>query len=276
MEHHVQQEGAGHAGHGSVPLGGLLVSQDGYTLAMKSNILRSGRQAVVFELIGPLGKALTEYTPVHEKEVHFMAIRRDMAGFQHVHPTMDQFGTWSVDVDLDPGDWRFFADFQPPNHAAMTLGIDASVAGVYEPRPLPEVSQIAQTGRYTVTLQGEPSAAIASELTFSIVFDGHPVTTLEPYLGAFGHLVALRSGDLAYLHVHPQGEPGDGTTRPGPEISFFATAPSAGLYRLHLDFQHEGTVRSAHFTVAVAGTLTESDQAAAPVEGGNHGGHPDH
>ncbi len=34
--------------------------------------------------------------------------------------------------------------------------------------------------------------------------DGEPVNDLQPYLGAYGHLVALRSGDLAYLHVHPE------------------------------------------------------------------------
>ena len=28
---------------------------------------------------------------------------------------------------------------------------------------------------------------------------------MEPYLGAKGHLVALREGDLAYLHIHPEG-----------------------------------------------------------------------
>lgn len=42
------------------------------------------------------------------------------------------------------------------------------------------------------------------------------VTDLKPYVGAFGHLVALRAGDLAYLHVHPDGAPGDGRTAPGP------------------------------------------------------------
>ena len=61
--------------------------------------------------------------------------------------------------------------------------------------------------------------------------------------------VALRAGDLAYLHVHPAGEPGDGVTAAGPAITFFAVVPSAGHYRLYLDFQHQGVVRTAAFTV---------------------------
>jgi hypothetical protein len=79
------------------------------------------------------------------------------------------------------------------------------------------------------------------------------VTDLQPYLGAYGHLVALRDGDLAYLHVHPDGAPGDGRTAAGPQVTFYAEVPSSGSYRLYLDFQHAGTVRTAEFT-AVAGT----------------------
>jgi hypothetical protein len=63
--------------------------------------------------------------------------------------------------------------------------------------------------------------------------------------------VALRAADLAYLHVHPMGEPDDGVTPAGPEIGFHATFPSAGDYRLFLDFQHDGFVRTAQFTVSV-------------------------
>ena len=70
------------------------------------------------------------------------------------------------------------------------------------------------------------------------------MTDLEPYLGAYGHLVALREGDLAYLHVHP--EDGDA----GPEVPFAVEVPSAGGYRLFFDFQHDGVVRTAELAVA--------------------------
>ena len=76
--------------------------------------------------------------------------------------------------------------------------------------------------------------------------------------------MALRDGDLAYLHVHPAGEPGDGTTEPGPDITFYATAPSAGDYRLFLDFQHGDVVRTAEFT-ARAGTVADEGTAAPPT-----------
>ena len=88
--------------------------------------------------------------------------------------------------------------------------------------------------------------------------DGEPVTDLEPYLGAYGHLVALRGGDLAYLHVHPEGVPGDGVTEPGPDVVFFAEVPSPDRYHLYLDFKHEGVVRTAAFTVTGSATAPRS------------------
>ena len=121
---------------------------------------------------------------------------------------------------------------------------------------------------------GSPSAVVvgapgtASKLTLSVSKGGAPVTDLQPYLGAYGHLVALRDGDLAYLHVHPDGTPGDGRTVAGPQVTFFAEVPSAGSYRLYLDFQHTGTVRTAEFT-AVAGapapTTEPAGQSAPPA-----------
>jgi hypothetical protein len=44
--------------------------------------------------------------------------------------------------------------------------------------------------------------------------------------------------------------PGDGRTPAGPEIAFTAQVPSAGTYRLFLDFRHGGSVHTAAFTVA--------------------------
>ena len=90
----------------------------------------------------------------------------------------------------------------------------------------------------------------SSPLTLTVTRRGEPVTDLQPYLGAYGHLVALREGDLAYLHVHPE-EP-DGPAA-GPEIPFLAEVPSVGRYRLFLDFRHDGVVRTAAFTLEAVG-----------------------
>ncbi len=111
-------------------------------------------------------------------------------------------------------------------------------------------------------------------LTLTVARDGEPVTDLQPYLAAYGHLVALRVGDLGYLHVHPEGAPGDGVTAPGPEITFMAVAPSDGVYRLYLDFLHDGVVRTAEFTVRTTATVPGPD--AAHSHEGHHDAHAHH
>ena len=106
-------------------------------------------------------------------------------------------------------------------------------------------------------------------MALTVSRDGVPVTDLQPYLAAYGHLVALREGDLAYLHVHPDGAPGDGVTPAGPQIEFVAEVPTAGNYRLFLDFQHGDVVRTAEFTVPT-GAATDPAAPAHATDGHGH------
>jgi hypothetical protein len=207
------------------------------------------------------------YVETHEKLLHLIVVRNDLAVFQHVHPSLDDQGTWTVPLNLSrAGDYRVFADFMPTGGPALTLGANLHVAGRYDPQPLPPASQTAKVDDYTVTLRGTPRANEASMLTLSVSRDGEPVQDLQPYLGAYGHLVAVRAPDLAYLHVHPMS--GD-TATAGPEIGFHTTFPSTGSYRLFLDFQHRDAVRTAAFTVNV--TDAAATTVPAPAGGGGHG-----
>ena len=235
--------------------GGLMISEHGYTLALGRGTLPAGAStSVTFQVLDADGHPVIDYEQTHDKDLHFIAVRRDMTGFQHVHPELAADGTWRTTLSLTPGDWRVFADFAPAGHGeAMTLGADVAVPGEYEPRPLPQPAGTSEVDGYTVTLEGGLVPGAESKLTLSVTRDGRPVTDLQPYLAAYGHLVALRDGDLAYLHVHPAGHPGDGITQPGPDITFHATAPSPGSYRLFLDFKHDGVVRTAEITVAAGG-----------------------
>jgi hypothetical protein len=253
---------------------GLSSSEDGYTLDLAETRLDAGRQVPLrFRITDASGAALTQYVENHEKQLHLIAVRRDMSGYQHVHPTLDRTGTWSVPIDLSAGDYRVFADFVPAGGEALKLGADLRVAGRYDPRPLPPPATTTTVGPYTVTLSGNPETNDPSTLTFSVSRGGKPITDLQPYLGAYGHLVALRASDLAYLHVHPKGEPGDGATPAGPEIAFGTTIPTSGDYRLFLDFKHENVVRTAEFTLAVDVEATSPQSTEPPAESGHGDGH---
>lgn len=254
---------------------GLQVSQDGYTLGEVTSPTRAGESGTLsFRILGADGDPVREFAELHGKQLHLIVVRSDTSEFRHVHPTLGPDGTWSIDWTWPTGGtYRVFADFQASGAPGqLTLGRNVDVTGDVQPASLPTASRTATVDGYTVTLDGDLTTA-GGPLTLRVTRDGVPVTDLDPYLGAYGHLVALRTGDLAYLHVHPEGEPGDGTTAPGPDVTFHAQAPSAGTYRLFLDFQHEGTVRTAEFTVPVGPTTTPPTTESVPAHDGHEGGH---
>ncbi|WP_254878491.1 hypothetical protein [Streptomyces sp. NA04227] len=261
----------GHDDPGTPAAGGLQVTEGGYTLALGTERVAEGKESELrFAILDEAGRKLTSYRREHGKELHFIVASRDLTVYRHLHPARAADGTWSVRTTLpEAGGYRAFADFKPGVKGAegVTLGADLAVTGTAAPASPPAPSRTAKTDGYEVTLGGELRPGKARELTLRVTKDGRPVRDLQPYLGAYGHLVALRSGDLAYLHVHPGGEPGDGSTKPGPEISFTATAPSAGTYRLFLDFRHEGKVRTAAFTVR-AGTTETAEAGEGDAAGG--------
>ncbi|GHC59949.1 hypothetical protein [Streptomyces flavofungini] len=276
------KEGGGHdeppggeAG-GAAPAG-LQVSADGYALDLKTPRARAGeRTDLRFTVLKESsGAPLKTYKKEHGKELHLILASRDLTTYRHLHPARAADGTWSVPATLPKaGDYRVFADFTPRGaDAKVTLGTDLAVTGPYAPGKLPPATATAKApDGYEVRLTGGLTPGKPREVTLRVTRDGKPVTDLQPYLGAYGHLVALRAGDLAYLHVHPNGEPGDGTTEPGPEVSFTATAPSAGAYRLFLDFRHEGVVRTAAFTVRTGGAAQPSaGETESPHEEQPHG-----
>ncbi|MBS9374512.1 hypothetical protein [Rhodococcus sp. B50] len=253
--------------------GGLMTYRNGYSLALAETNVDSGEgRNLTFAINGPDGTPVTDFDVTHEKDLHLIAVRRDFTGFQHLHPVLDEnTGIWSVDVDLTPGTWRVFTDFTPTGGDALTLGADLTVAGGFRPTAPRSDNRTATVDDYEVTLDGDLSSGTDALLTLTVSKDGQPVTDLQPYLGAYGHLVALRGGDLAYLHVHPDGTPGDGATRPGPEVVFHTAVPSAGTYHLYLDFQHDGVVRTAAFALTADGAGDTHEEPSAPV-GHSHSG----
>lgn len=237
----VGPEDPGPASHGETSHG----STRAYALELARDAFDPGTRRVAFTVLRG-DEPVTDYDVVHEKQLHLIAVREDLEGYQHVHPEPASDGTWTADLDLRPGDWRLYADVQPSGAEAMTLTGSVVVAGspgsvVFRPQEL----RAARVDGYRVILDGDLAAGGTSTLTPRVTRGGVDVTDeLEPYLGARGHLVALRHADLAYLHVHPDG------------LDFHTEVPSAGRYELYLDFKHDGVVRTARFTLAAAEPAT--------------------
>jgi hypothetical protein len=223
----------------SGPLG-LALAQAGLRLDVDRRRLAAGRPGrVAFRISNERGGTVRDFDLEHDRRMHLIVVRRDLTGFQHLHPRMAPDGTWSSPLELtQPGSYRLFADFKSAD-ASHTLGADLHVAGGFEPRDLPHPSDRATIpAGYEVRMDEG-----GDELRFTVYSDGRRVDDIEPYLGARGHLTALREGDLAFLHVHPESE-----ATQGGDIRFRVQYPSAGRYRLFLQFKHEGRVRTVAFT----------------------------
>ena len=248
----------------AVTVKGLASSEAGYTFEVLTPSLAPQAPADFrFRIVGPDG-ILRAYQDRHERPLHLIVVSRDLGVFRHVHPILGGDGVWQVGLDpLPPGPYRAFADFAAVDGPELTLGHAVTVTGESSPRPVPAPRPTDVVGGYQVDLTGTPRAGGEDEVTLTVRRDGRPVADLEPYLGALGHLVAIRASDLAYLHVHPL----EGPAGPG-QVPFAVEAPSAGTYRLFFDFSHQGTVRTAAFTVEVA-----DGQGGTPTTAGHGGGH---
>jgi len=232
---------------GADGLPGLAVAANGYRLALdQDTVIAGGAQPFRFRILGPAGTPVTRFAVEHDKRLHLVLVRRDTSGYQHMHPEMAADGTWSVPLTLGAaGTYRVFTDFTPEGGPRTTLGADVQVAGDYRPATHDSPTWTSTVDGYGIRLDGELTPGHETSVTMTVTRGGVDVTDLQPYLGAGGHLVALRAADLGYLHVHPAG---DGVSA-GPRVRFSVEVPTAGRYRLFFDFQHGGRVRTAEFTV---------------------------
>lgn len=239
------------------PIGdGVVSTHNGYRLVPLTPSLDADGGTFGFVIRDQADRPVRDFTAVHERDLHLIVVNRELTSFHHVHPTRDADGAWSVNLPaLDPGSYRAVADFQIADGPRLALGTDLSVAGTYRPTMLGEPTAVSTVDGYAVTLATERSDGGKITASLTVRKDGELVTDLQPYLGANGHLVAMRTGDLAYAHVHPLEA---GRDSEAGVVRFNAELPSAGRYGLFFDFKHDGTVRTASFAFdqsAVSGAV---------------------
>ena len=224
-------EGMGHAGHEQTP-------STSVHLALTRRSYGPGPAEVSFQLQDAAGTPVTSYDVKHEKDLHLIVLgARELTDFQHVHPAMAADGTWTARLRLQPGTaYRLYADGSTGGGDFLATADIWTTGGHPAPGPVPEPVTTDEVDGYTVDLDQSDGTA-----TLRVTKAGRPVT-LEPYLGALGHLVAIRVDDLAYLHVHPE----EGAT---PVFAISGLAP--GRYRYFFDFQVGGVVRTASFTIDI-------------------------
>ena len=223
---------------------GVVAALDGYRLVTEDSTLPAAGGPFRFVIEGPSGRPETAFRLLHERRLHLVVVNRELTSFHHVHPDLAADGTWSVDLPaLAAGSYRAVADFRVADGPRLALGTDVGVGGPYQPVLAGAPTAVAEVDGYEVALATQRGDGGAVTATLTVRRGGHPVF-LQPYLGARGHLVAMRSGDLAYAHVHPLED--DSVHEQG-QVAFEATLASAGRYALFLDFRHGDAVHTARF-----------------------------
>jgi hypothetical protein len=190
------------------------------------------------------GKIVRDFEIVHEKLIHLFVVSECLEYFAHEHPVLESDGTFKLSLKLPYGGmYRLLADFYPTG-ATPQLALGT----IYLSGRAPTLKLVASTApckaaNLTALLRCEPPellAGLESRLTFSL----SPSEGLEPYLGAWGHMLAASSDLIDLMHLHP-------FLVTGGEIQFNVIFPRAGLYRVWTQFQRSGQVNTTVFTVPV-------------------------
>lgn len=224
---------------------GLTVAANGLQLEETETRMEPGKtHEWTYKVCTEDGNVVTEFEETHDQLAHLILVRRDLTRFQHLHPTLADDGTWLAEFVLpDPGVYRAFVDILVDGKPT-TLGVDVLSSGPAQYEDRPQTTYESEVEGYNVELTPERiPAGETVGIEFEVRQEG-AVAHLDPYLGALGHLVALRDGDLAYLHVHPEETASeDGIVR------FAVQFPTAGRYRLFLQVKPDGELITTSFDV---------------------------
>lgn len=217
-----------------------------------------------FSIVDDQGNTLKELDIVHEKIMHFIVVRKDLANFQHVHPEFNSAtGEFTLSDLVLPsdGEYRLFTDFTPsasmmdPNGEKLpvTISQDVRVGNIanYKPQSIGDTTNAKIFDGYQLTLitnPVNPTTGSENKITFDIKQDGKPVTDLEQYLGALGHSVILSEGDLQFIHGHPVEDSSKPQTG---KVNFMVSFPEAGKYKVFTQFQRQGKITTTDFVVDV-------------------------
>jgi hypothetical protein len=198
------------------------------------------------------GNPIDQFDINHEKEMHVIVVSKDLSFFNHIHPENKGKGEFTVTTQFPTaGEFEVISDFAPTGMGAMTKKQWITVQGnAPSPQPIvPDTDLTKMVDRKEVTLSMDHLMAnMEIKLTFHIkdAKSGEPITNLQPYLGAVGHVVIMDDKAEEYIHVHPMEE-----KESGPDASFMATFPHSGVFKIWGQFQQEGEVFTAPYVVQV-------------------------
>lgn len=228
---------------------------------LASPILPGEPTTLRFAITDPKGKPVRKLEVVHEKILHLLITSSDLSWFAHEHPEQNANGELELRMTFPaPGRYTLFNDFTPPRVGMQVVPVELTVEGT-PPAAVPLVvddRQAKTVDGFTARLAADAPLVAGQNLglVVSLARDGAPVTDLEPFLGAMGHLIIVSADREHFVHSHPLEH--RGRRDRGPDVRFQCRFPTGGTYKAWAQFQHAGNVLTVPFTLDVAA----SDPAA--------------
>ena len=200
---------------------------------------------------------LRRFDIAHEKYMHLLVMRNDWRHSAHVHPEPSPDGVFRLSYTFPaPGVYHLFSDVAPAGRGSQLLLTRLEVAGTVTDRfdvSTAEPMRTALAGPFSAALPPSPLPAgrtMPLEIAIREAGSGQPVTNLEPYLGAMGHLMLVHEDATTFVHSHPDERiPGAGKDG---KLPFLARFPKPGRYRGWLEIQRQGVVTRIELLVAAA------------------------
>ena len=187
---------------------------------------------------------------VHERPYHVFIVSQDLSFFLHTHPERQANEDFHLDVTLPkPAMYRVLSDFYPSGGTPQLI---TNTVIVGDPPLVPAHIGADLTSKDSenahVELRMTPERAVARQRT-SLYFRLTPSDGLEPYLGAWGHMLAASADLIDLVHGHPLSTIDKGDV--GKDLEFGMTFPRGGTYRVWVQFQRSGVVNTVAFNIAV-------------------------
>lgn len=214
--------------------------------------ISAGKTIVSFQMIDTeSNKVLTpsELNISHEKKLHFISYDPSLTEFQHLHPEFDgKF--WNVELNYAVnGNYFIWTQGELSSDSEEFSSVTRiEVTGGQTSWPAPVLGNIrsGKNAGSVATLSGQAlKAGKMAMLTLTLTREDGAPAQITPYLGAFAHVIATPEDGDSLIHVHPMN-----TAKPN-EGMLHATFPTAGHYRLWVQFQDASQLKTVPLSVEV-------------------------
>jgi len=188
------------------------------------------------------GKPVDDLKVNHEKLLHLIVVDEHLDQYLHLHPEKVGEGRFELTQELKDGAYKAFIDIKPEKLNYHVTPVAFTVGKLQDSH---SHNKLNADQSFAKTIDGK-----TAEMEVSSFEPQKPVTltfkvdesSLEPYLGAAGHVVILNETADRYLHVHPVNE-----NEPVFETQF----DQPGMYKIWAEFKQDGKIRVFSYVIEI-------------------------